>query len=119
MTSRRGLWWVVAFALVAAQTLGLMHRAFHPGGALPAAAHAAEIPGGTTHAPAANAIAHLFAHDDAGCRLFDSSCHGAPAPVFSLPLPFALPPAVLRVVQGEVQARFAALFDARGPPSVR
>jgi len=123
MTLRRGLIWFVLFALVAAQALGLMHRVAHGG-------HIESVPGVVAlHADADGDadsghgwLAQLFAgHDDeSGCRIYDqlgqSGFLTAPAAV---PLPLLLPSFYLQWFQGEVLARCAALFDARGPPLVR
>ncbi|MGE0498037.1 MAG: hypothetical protein AB7I35_10240 [Ramlibacter sp.] len=108
MVWRRGSLWLVMVALVAAQTLGLLHSLVHP----PAAT------GGHLH----GWVEKFFADhaDDADCRLYDQLSHsdGAPGvPLLALP---ALPPAfIFQFFQGEAVARWAALFDARGPPSVR
>jgi hypothetical protein len=69
-------------------------------------------------APAADWTARLFGHHDgeSACHLFDGQASaGAPAPTSSLP---AVVPSFFYLVfaQGEVLARWAALFDARGPP---
>jgi len=106
----------LALALVLAQTLGLMHRVTHfaPAG-LPAAVHHTE-PGAHT-----GWVASLFAGhgSDTDCRLYDPLNHeGAPS-VPALVLPLALSSFFLAIAQGDHVARWAALFDARGPPVSR
>ena len=121
MAARRGLLWLVLFALLAAQTLGLMHRVVH--------ADARNLPTLTAHelqedrglAAGESWIAGLFSsHDDPGCRLFDQLAQGAMIPELPvMHLPVLAPVSILLWFQGEYLARWAALFDARGPPSVR
>ena len=115
MTIRRRLVWLLVFALVTAQALGLMHRVVHaPHGHAPAhqqvqASHATDW------------VAGLFAahHDDSTCRLFDPLNHeGAPS-VPAVLLPLVPASFFLDFFQGECLARWAALYDARGPPSLR
>jgi hypothetical protein len=113
MAARRGWLWLVLFALVAAQTLGLMHRVVHAGGAT-------ELHADAGHERGPNWTADLFSsHDDPGCRLFDQLGQGATSEVPSLQMPVLAPLSLVLWFQGEYLARWAALFDARGPPSVR
>lgn len=57
---------------------------------------------------------------DAECRLYDQLSHGASVPGVPLVvLPLVLPAADFAFFQGEVLARWVALFRARGPPSPR
>lgn len=121
MTQRRGLLWLVLVALIAAQTLGLMHRVAHHSGAnasaAPIAAHAAEGERGHHDGP----LAGLFStHEEPSCPLYDQLGQGGVIPVLpGVPLPLVQAAFVLRWFQGEFLARWVALFDARGPPSVR
>lgn len=57
-------------------------------------------------------------HDgDSDCRLFDQASHGNAAPAMvALCLPMVLSSFVFDISRGEALARWAALFDARGPP---
>jgi hypothetical protein len=122
MTQRRGLLWLVLFALVAAQTLGLMHRAFHHAGAdypvLRVAQHTAQQ---GKAVEAQSWLGALFSsHDDSSCPLYDQLGQGGMIPMPpAIALPLAPTAFVLQWFQGEVLARWAALFDARGPPSIR
>jgi len=113
MTKRRGLLWLVLFAVLAAQTLGLMHRVVHH----PDAAHFTQDERGHHD----GALAGLFStHDEPSCPLYDQLGQGGVMPVLpSVPLPLIPAAFVLRWFQGEFLARWVALFDARGPPSVR
>jgi hypothetical protein len=107
----------LAAALLLAQTLGFVHGVAHH----KAAAHALAGAGG--HADEAvlegRVLTSLFAvHDGANdCRLYDQASHGGMLPmVVALALPVVLPPFEVAIFQGEALARWAALFDARGPP---
>ena len=106
----------LALALVLAQTLGLMHRVTHfaPAGSPPSVHHAQS----GAHTGWVDA---LFAGhgSDTDCRLYDPLNHeGAPA-VPALVLPLVLTSFFLALAQGDHVARWAALFDARGPPLSR
>lgn len=123
----RSLAWLFTAYLVCAllllQTLGLMHGAVHakPHDAVHerhSQLHDHADPAGHAH-PAGGGFEALFSSHDgnADCRLFDQASQGDAAPAlaqFSLP---SLPPSVVvAIFQGEALARWAALFDARGPP---
>ena len=130
--SRAGtLLWLLAASLLLAQLLGLMHGVVH---GPQAHLHSHSRVHHDGHHPEHSALAHaeeegdggwlaaLFSsHDgDSDCRLFDQASHGQAAP--SLPLlslPLVLSTAVFDISRGEALARWAALFDARGPPSPR
>lgn len=129
---RRSLGWCVGWlllALVAMQTLGVMHKVVHGG------AH--EVGQGLAHEAAQEAV-HEAEHAHAGhshstllalfsghgsgvdCQLFDQTSHGDALAWLAAPLPTAPAPVFLRpYVQGEAVARWPTLFDARGPPSLR
>ena len=116
----------LACALLLAQALGLMHGVVHAAGDehhLQATksnhnhghAHSDEnrVGGGWLEA--------LFSSHDGGadCRLFDQASHGSAAPALALAsLPTLLPSLAVAIFQGEALARWAALFDARGPPLI-
>lgn len=142
------LWWVLG-CLLSAQTLGLLHRSVHGLGhagapawvavadmpALATPAGLALLAGGTTAPDEAEATqdqaddpprptgwAALFLGHAPGadCQLYDALSHGdgltaPPLLVFTA----ALPQAVLATQAGAALVRWAALFDARGPPPVR
>jgi hypothetical protein len=70
----------------------------------------------------AGLLASLFSsHDgDPDCRLFDQASHGHAAPALApLVLPMMLSSLLVAISQGEAIARWAALFEARGPPLTR
>lgn len=125
MTARRGLLWLLAFALVAAQALSLMHRVVHGPQAdiAPAfAAQQADDEGDSyDHGHDHGWLAALFSghDDDSTCRLFDALGHHIAPAVAAAALPALLSPISLQWAQGEALVRWAALFDARGPPSLR
>jgi len=109
--------------LVLAQTLGWIHRGLH--GASGAVRHAQAA----AHAHAGEAAPQsgsgwmddLFGShaDGADCRLFDVLGQPGCVPA-ALALPPALPPAFfLASTHADFVARWAALFDARGPPASR
>ncbi|HEY8358582.1 MAG TPA: hypothetical protein VIL30_14085 [Ramlibacter sp.] len=107
---------VLALALVLAQALGLMHRVTHFGPASSGPAQATQASGAES-----NWVASLFAGhaSDSDCRLYDPLNHeGAPG-VPLLVLPLLLSSFFLASCQGDFVARWAALFDARGPPLPR
>lgn len=119
MALRRGLLWCLLVALVTVQALGLMHSVAHG---------VRSAPGLAAGTPAADGDvgrgweASLFGHhdDDAGCLLYDQLSHGGCVPVpVATTLPVIPPAFVVQWFQGEFLARWAALFDARGPPAIR
>lgn len=124
--SRRGLVLLLVLALLLAQALGLMHRTLH-GGAVgaaavavvgaPAQADAEADPRGHAH----GWVVSLFPNhaSDADCRLFDPLHHDGMPTVAVLVLPLLLTSFFLVASTGDFVARWAALFDARGPPSPR
>lgn len=115
--------WLLAFALVAAQALGLTHRVVHgPQAPAATALHAehAHPPGHAGHAHDHGGIAQLFSgHDDNSCRLYDAAGHDAAPGVPALAVPTLVAACQLQRLQGLFVARWAALFDARGPPALR
>ena len=122
MAHRRGLLWLVLFALIAAQTLGLMHRVFHHAGADVAATFVAEraIQQADASQPRGWLASLFSSHEDSSCPLYDQLGQGGMITVPpAVPLPLVPSAFVLLWFQGEVLARWAALFDARGPPSIR
>ena len=121
---------LLACALLLSQTLGFMHGVLHAPirgsftaagsnvqlalPALPSASEAGQ--------PLGNWMDALFSshRGDNDCRLFDQASHGSAAtPVAALALPVVLPSFAVAIFQGEALARWAALFDARGPPLTR
>lgn len=118
----RAAWAVlIALALVCAQSLGLWHRLVHPGpGQLagPGTAEAVVI----DSAPAHDLFTTLFAqhHGDTDCQSFDHASHGdAIGAAGAVSAALALAPRILVASHGLFVARWHALFQARGPPSVR
>lgn len=125
--------WLLAAALLLAQLLGLMHGVVHgPQAHIHSHSHAHQGGHHQEHSALAHAeeagggeggwLASLFSsHDgDSDCRLFDQASHGQAAPTLPmLSLPVVLSTAIFDISRGEALARWAALFDARGPPSTR
>lgn len=109
----------LALLLVFAQSFGFMHRAAHGSGLIDhertqSASWKAESTGHWVQA--------LFAgHDDgADCPLFDSLMQAAgPSAAVSLSLSLPAPCRPLALARGDYVSRWAALFDARGPPLFR
>lgn len=115
------LWWSawLVVSLLLAQTLGLLHAVQHG------------EPSTTRHTVVqAHAHAHESHHHDgfleqlfsshsssSDCRLYDQagSSHALPSVAVAM-LPIVLPPTVVALFHGEAIARWAALFNARGPP---
>ncbi len=124
--------WLLAAALLLAQLLGLMHGVVHgPQAHLhdkAAATHLAQVDHDHDHSAISQDehgdswLASLFSsHDnDSDCRLFDQASQGHAAPVLPmLSLPLVLCTVAFDLSRGEALARWAALFDARGPPLTR
>ncbi|WP_162586335.1 hypothetical protein [Variovorax sp. RA8] len=115
----RALLCLLAFALWFAATLGLVHRTVH-GHAGSHAPRVAVVEAGEADHGAHGLSALFGTHTDAECRLYDQLSHGPAAlGVPAVVLPALLPAAVFLYLEGEVLARWVALFDARGPPSAR
>ncbi|MDO9401783.1 MAG: hypothetical protein Q7T46_10120 [Polaromonas sp.] len=109
----------LALVLLLAPMLGLMHGLVHGAGDDRQAAHTHLADG---HAHEHGWLDDLFsAHGDASdCRVFDQLSHGDVLPALPLlALPMVLSSFVFHFSEGEVLARRAALFEARGPPLVR
>ena len=126
-TMRRWLLALLVLAMVAMQTLGAMHAVVHGlgNGEMPASlqSHALQGKPQDVHVVHAHStLLDLFTgHGSAvDCQLFDQVSHdyglakavmalaAAPVPVF-----------LYQYFQGEAVARWATLFDARGPPYLR
>ena len=111
-------------AMVLAQALGWMHRSMHwtaASSGAPALHAGASDAAEAVHAGARSGwIADLFgSHGDASeCRLFDVLGQAGCAPAASL-LPVLPAASLLVATHGDFVARWAALFDARGPPASR
>ena len=123
--SASSLAWVLVFALLLAQMLGLMHGVVH-GSQMQALGSGHDHDHDHDQGPHADHgngwLESLFSsHDaDSDCRLFDQASHGNAAPALpALSLPILLSSFVVDIPQGEALARWAALFDARGPPLTR
>ena len=112
MLRRPTAWpWLLAFALLAAQALGFMHRVTHAPHLHTAAAQAGEAAHGDGW------LERLFAgHDEDSCRLIDSLSHGGAAAPQAVCAPLVPAAYLLPLWAGQALARWAALFDARGPP---
>ncbi len=114
----RALLGLLLAALVLAQALGLMHRSVHLPQAPSQQQQQADRAVADAHGHDSHWVAGLFGGhaDDSTCRLFDPLNHeAAPAvPLVALPAVAAL--FFLDAFQGDVVARWSALFDARGPP---
>lgn len=105
--------WLLALALVAAQALGFAHRVAHGHG---------QGQGHGLGTATAVSSGDLFAGHEGqpACLLYDQLSGTAITPAVPVLCTPVIPPAFyLAVAQGEALARFAALFDARGPPSLR
>jgi len=114
-----GLTVLLAVVLVLAQTLGWMHRTWHAGAPhLQRAGMSA-----TDAAPGTKAswIAALFDHaaGDAECRLHDAAGQPGCPPAVQVSLPAPVPGYLVASTHADFVARWAALFDARGPPHFR
>ena len=115
---------LLAAILVMTQTLGLVHAITHgsSGSSLYSQDefHEHEHEHVAADAPGTNQfLASLFSlHQDVSdCYLYDQASHdGGLAMAVQSALPGVPPPLTVAIFQGEALARWAALFDARGPP---
>jgi hypothetical protein len=115
---------LLAAVLVMTQTLGVIHGITH--GASGSSLHAHDQGHDHDHdhdgvdasAPDDFLTALFSSHQEASdCRLFDQVSHdGALITATPFALPVVPPPLTVAIFQGEALARWAALFDARGPP---
>lgn len=125
---------LLAIALWFASTMGLVHGVVHVPGVSQVAEQtdktgsnlsvvAAQSVAKAARAAHVSGFAALFADHsdgDAQCRLYDQLSHGPAAIAVPLiVLPLVLPTATFDFFEGEVLARWVALFQARGPPSSR
>ena len=113
---------LLAAVLVMTQTLGLVHAITH-GSSGSSLYFEDEFPDHDHDVAKAPGVNHFFVslfslhHDVSDCRLFDQASHdGGLAVAVKSALPVVLPPLTVAIFQGEALARWAALFDARGPP---
>lgn len=112
---------LLAFALVFAQWLGLLHRSLHDWGASAAPAGVRVVSSATVPAasPEVDCLRTLFgAHaDDASCRLYDHAASVAAGLSAALALPQPLPQATpLWAPRPAPAAAPRAAFQARAPP---
>ena len=106
----------LALALLLPQMLGLLHGVAHE--------RARSTPHAHAHASHAqtrtSSLASLFtSHDDGSpdCRLYDQASHdGLVTTVAALSLPLTTSGTGVALFAGDALARWAAQFDARGPP---
>ena len=116
--------WLLGCALLLAQALGLMHGVVHApqvggNGKASVTLRSAVTAATQTDRNRAHWVVDLFSlhHGDNDCRLYDQASHdGAVPQLAALALPVVLPPSAVAIYEGEALARWAALFDARGPP---
>jgi hypothetical protein len=112
---------VLAVALLLAQTLGRVHGVVHNSASEHVHVHSYTHADDHAHESAykEGVLASLFSvHDgDKDCRLYDQASHGGMLQlVAAQALHVVLPPFEVAIFQGAALARWAALFDARGPP---
>lgn len=118
----------LAVALLLPQLLGLLHAVTHdtvhhatPVSQRPHAGLQSAAKGLHGHELSArSALVSLFTSHDEGstdCRLYDQASHEGLAPtVAAFSLPLLTPGTGVALFAGDALARWAALFDARGPP---
>ena len=120
------VFWLV-LSLLLAQTMGQLHAVKHM---IQRVGVVAVVPGAGGHGGHEARDAHdgkngksfldeLFSShgSTADCRLYDHLSDGQSLPLlFAAPLPIVLPSRLVAIFAGDALARWAALFDARGPP---
>jgi hypothetical protein len=112
---------LLAFALVCVQSLGLWHRLVHPGPGQLAGMDAMQSAVAST-APPSTLSTKLFAqhHGDPDCQFFDHASLGdGIGAAGAVAVALAIAPRLIVTGHGLFIARWHALFQARGPPSVR
>lgn len=120
--ARQALACVLVMALLWAQSLGLWHSvvhgdASHGGRADAVAQMAAQEPGQAPSLLQRLFVGHQY---DADCQFFDQHSHGDALTGVSAAIAVLAPPAAVLVASHALAvARWLALFQARGPPSVR
>jgi hypothetical protein len=122
MQLRRSLVWLWIFALLAAQSSGLLHRVAHGIAPTPGAALGQQVQWAHTYESDSidDAHDHPEEHTSADCRLFDHLACGDAAPsVLAHVTLFAFAFFILLFFIGAARYRRPALFHARGPPSIR
>ena len=117
-----------SLALLAAQTMGLLHGILHSPVNVAAHELSAQPQKAAADGPvtpgrrSARFLTQLFSGhlNDPDCHAYDQLSHFDAAPgVAALALPLVLTPFLLSTLAGLATARWHALFQARGPPSLR
>jgi hypothetical protein len=131
LTFRQVMGCYLALALLTVPLLGLMHgivHGFSHGQSTPQSQVQTQVT--ATQAPAGRSLTQthkgwtdtLFSSHGkaADCLVFDQLCHADALHFLPLQaLPTTLPSFVLVTLAGDFIARWAALYQARGPPSAR
>lgn len=114
---------LLAAVLVMTQMLGVVHGMTHGQSGSALHSHDHDHHHADAHDEAGDASRHFLSalfslHEETSdCRLYDQASHdGGLGTVKPLTLPVVPPPFTVAIFQGEALARWAALFDARGPP---
>jgi hypothetical protein len=129
LTIRQVTGWCLALALLMVPLMGLMHGIVH-GFSHGQSTAQSQVQATVSQTPAGRSLTHahkgwtdaLFSSHGkaADCLVFDQLCHADALhflPLQALPTP--LPNIVLVTLAGDFIARWAALYQARGPPSAR
>lgn len=111
--------WVMATSLLLSQSLGQLHSVKHGGQATVVLA-ASEQATQKIHHPGGFLDQLFSSHGSASdCRLYDHLSGGQAMPLMlAASLPIVLPSLLVAIFAGDALARWAALFDARGPPQI-
>ena len=107
----------LVIALLLSQSLGQLHAIKH--GGLAGTQHAGSGHGSHKAHHDGGFLEQLFSSHSSStdCRLYDQLSDRPAMPAVALmALPVVLPSLLVAAFQGEALARWAALFDARGPP---
>jgi len=107
----------LAMVVLLSQSLGQLHAIKH--GSLAPAPHVIAAQEASKNQLEDGFLEQLFSSHSSStdCRLYDQLGNGYALPAVALmQLPAVLPSLLVAIFAGEVLARWAALFEARGPP---
>ena len=104
-------------SLILSQSLGQLHSVKHGGQATGVYAAAQQATQGNHHPDGFLDLLFSSHGTPSDCRLYDQLSGGQAMPLtLAAPLPIVSPSPLVAIFSGDALARWASLFDARGPP---